>query len=327
MRFSNKEMAEFTKKLYIMLKSGILISKAFSTISKQQKNPKKKEFLNKIVSSLELGNNLKTTFETVDKENILPQNFKKMLEYTEETGKYAEILEEMDYFYLKVDELERKYSKILFYPKFAFFSLLFALSIYNFTFFLIIVLPLIISYFFLMLNFKNIIIRKIDSFLMNIPFIGKIKLQIIEYNLITLFHIMYDSGVTIDNIFKLLKELYKYPKVQVALNKMIYSLNSNSSLSECFKKAGIFSEEIISMVETGEESGNMSLGLKSSSKQIAELVSMKIIAISKGIAPFMQILGSLILGFAMVLLIVKFFGSGNLSDIFKGLKIYTQGLD
>jgi len=117
------------------------------------------------------------------------------------------------------------------------------------------------------ISFKEIEGDKRHGFAIN-SFLGKIK-TIEKINLAKNMGLMLDAGLPLSRTLIVLEKQSKNPKLKKVLNQIMDDINSGSTLSDALKKhPKVFPQIFISMVHAGEQSGTLSISLKSIATQM-----------------------------------------------------------
>ena len=117
------------------------------------------------------------------------------------------------------------------------------------------------------ISFKEIEGDKRPSFAFN-SFFGKIK-TIEKINLAKNMGLMLDAGLPLSRTLIVLEKQSKNPKLKKVLSQIMEDINSGSTLSDALKKhPKVFPQIFISMVHAGEQSGTLSISLKSIATQM-----------------------------------------------------------
>jgi type IV pilus assembly protein PilC len=117
------------------------------------------------------------------------------------------------------------------------------------------------------ISFKEIEGDKRHGLAIN-SFLGKIK-TIEKINLAKNMGLMLDAGLPLSRTLIVLEKQSKNPKLKKVLNQIMDDINSGSTLSDALKKhPKVFPQIFISMVHAGEQSGTLSISLKSIATQM-----------------------------------------------------------
>jgi type IV pilus assembly protein PilC len=286
-RVKNKELSVICNQLGMLISSGCEITNSLNTIQSNCSH-KLKPILRSINYNLQKGNSISKSFQNT---GMFSSFFINMIKAGEISGRLDEILISLSTYYKKEHEFRIKLLTSMIYP-----MLLVVVCIFVILFMLVYAVPSFQSSFigsdnslpistkvlinisnFFRSYYKAIIIIVIISGVLIYKSISKsyrlrcyfdehifkFKLtkdiiQTIEVSkFIRCFYILMSSGIQIVNALDIssnvIKNRYIYQKLYICKD----TVQSGNNISNSLKASGVFPEIVISMVEVGEEIGNL----------------------------------------------------------------------
>ena len=323
----NKVLPIITKRLGFLLKNGITITNALSTLSKEFKNNKKYNKLSNVFieirKDVESGKALVKSFEKHTK--YFPKLMIDMIEAGEISGNLSDVLLQLSEVYSKNNKLKDKIFKAMIMPTVTLiFAVLIILGMFKFllpqmaglynsfnadlpkitvilmkitevinTNFNFILIGILLFILILLSSIKKEKPRiLIDTMLLKMPVLGLLQL---EYNL-TLFcrilSMLLKSGIEIQKALSICEKMMPNKKVKECIKQMREGVIQGKNMSSVIKDNKILPELLKSTLEIGEQTGETDNVLK----ELAEEYQYNIDNSSEKLTSVLSIVVTLFLG-------------------------------
>lgn len=319
-RISVSDIASFFHSLFVLINSGLRLPKALEIISVNVKNRRFKDIIQDLAYQVSHGTSF---YDAINLYASVFGNFTvQIIKAAQESGDIKESLSVLDQYFHMQETFIKKVKSSMIMP---IFSLIFFFSGLFFIFFYLVpslrnlniielnqqknTLFLISDYltnmntlqtsslFFLFLSlFFAIRTNKFKNIFKRLPFVSYFYKS--HYMLIFLkFNaLMLKNGVSLMHSLKLFSESLNEPFFKEINDFLVLNLETGSSLSQALKKSNFFPQDIISMVEIAQESGDMGATLDFAFEIYRSKLERQFKIISTMIQPiFLVILGLLIL--------------------------------
>lgn len=340
------ELVFFSRQLALLLKSGISLAVALTSIVEQTRNKILKDTINAIIKDMEEGVSLS---EAMAKHpNIFSELFVSMIKVGETGGNLDEVLGRLSQ--LKAQELDIKtrIKSAMTYP-----SILVIAAIIIVSFLLINILPkfvgifetyearlpmatqilLGVSFFVRKLWFVVIVtivaiifmIRKylktergrykFDLFMLHFPLFGELYLKVIISRFSRTLGALIKSGTPILEALQVTKHTVRNSVVSRVMQNISSAITEGQSITEPFKASGIFPATVTQMVSLGEQSGKLDEMLQEVASFYDTEVDYTIRNITTALEPLLLLtMGAMVAFIALSVLLPIF----NLIKVFRG---------
>ncbi|HCZ06237.1 MAG: type pilus assembly protein PilC [Thermotogota bacterium] len=284
---STAEIATFSRQLATMVGAGVRVRDALVILSEQPVFSKRfRNYIRNISISLEQGKSLADAFE---EQKVFDPLFINMARAGESGGVLDEVLQRIASFYEGSLALQNEVKSAMSYPKFIFmFAVGLVLVITVF------ILPNLIAAFgtmpktgiinFLMalnaliktrwpallallagayIGYKTFMKTRAgrslkDFFGSLIPPIRVLRNDMAIERFCKTFATLIESGVGLEDALSMAAEVSESPKLIKAISNVIEDVRGGDSVSNAMAKQGVFPQLVVSMIETGEETGRIS---------------------------------------------------------------------
>lgn len=315
----------FLKQLSLLLKSGLSLDQALSTIEDQEIDKKLTKTLGKINKNLSQGYGAYQAFK--EEEEAFNPLIIAFIKSGDESGKLGEIMEDLSSFLTEENKNKNMIRAALTYPIILLVvTILVVIIIFNFVFpqfiasfedsglslpritramisltnffsnygltLAITILSLVLIHKLLRLN--KTYRRKSDETSFNRPFFKSFRRLKLEYDISSLLYILKRGDIEIIESMEIIKNAFKNTYIRDILGEVAEDLKKGTGLSESFAKAGIFSKLFISMLEIGEDSANMTESLGKSADYYSNEYIFRLNKISRMAEPILIIIMSLV---------------------------------
>lgn len=132
-----------------------------------------------------------------------------------------------------------------------------------------------------------------------------------DYQISSLLYILRSGDIDIISSIGIIRESFANTFIKKKLILIQKDLLDGLSLSYAFKRAGIFSNLLISMIEVGEDSGFLLESLKKTSDYFANEYIYRLKKISTMAEPVLILIMALIVGFVVFSVTIPMFDSVN----------------
>lgn len=341
-RIDSRLMSLFLNELSLLLNSGISLYDSLKIIKKQGANKKIEKAIDIIIESLERGANPYEAFKNA--EGYFSDLILAFIKTGTKTGKLGLILANLsDYIY---EESKNKsiIKQAMTYPLIVLVvSILVIIAIINFVmpsfieifdksemtlplmtrvligisnFFarnylliLLIIVLIVLAILALRTNYKKKV--KMDEFLFKFRPVHKLNRLGVEYQLTSIYYILKSGDIDTIETFLILAESYKNTYIKEVILKIKDDINKGDSLSLAFRKAGIFSPLLLSMVEIGTETSKLDETMKKANEFFANEYIFRIRKISSLAEPIMILIMGLLVAFVVFSVSIPMFDSIN----------------
>lgn len=332
----------FLKQLSLLLNSGISLDESLMIIKNQNMDRKLTKSLDNILGHLDKGFN---AYEAFYKER---KAFSPMLiafiKSGDESGRLADILSEYSDYLLVDSKNKSQIRQAFIYPAILLFvtiivvvlivslvipsfsesfanynmalplmtRILLAISSFFMNYglvFLLMIFALVLGYLYLY-NSKDYRLR-IDSFNFKYLPLKKFRMLRVEYELSSLLYILRSGDINIISSIEIIRQAFLNTYIKRKLILIEKDLLDGRSLSYAFKGAGIFSKLLISMIEVGENSGDMVASLKKTSEYFSNEYIYRLKKLSRLAEPVLILIMSIIVAFVVFSVTIPMFDSVN----------------
>ncbi|MGC8868447.1 MAG: type II secretion system F family protein [Sulfurihydrogenibium sp.] len=284
-KITEQELYNFFKELSIMTKSGVKIEKALTVIEKSLDNVKLKKIVDEIVKDIKSGVTLPSAFE---KHSIFDSLIVAVIKTGDSTGTLSESFSNIaEYLKFKI-QFKQEIKSALVYPIFLIFaSFLTIFAMFKFIipkFFSIFSanyeeLPLIskillnisnfftlnpyfIGTFIMLIVGVNILIRTgklkvLLDYSVNVPLLRNVVINLELSRFSYSMYSMLSSGIDFLKSLELSTNVVQNKKIKRSLESVIPDIRSGKTITESFRKIEYFPSFMLSLINVGEESGNL----------------------------------------------------------------------
>ncbi|MGB9857608.1 MAG: type II secretion system F family protein [Dictyoglomaceae bacterium] len=290
------ELVVFTTQFASLLRSGIILTEALTTLAQQTDNPYFKEVIRDVRISIDAGESLSEALSKHPK--VFPQIYINLIRTGEITGNLDIMLERLAKYFDEQHELREKIKSSLTYPTIVIISAIavviflltfvvpvfqriygrtnvplplptrILISISNFmkNYILIILLALIGIFVLIRILLTNLKIRRWwDEKKLKIPKIGKIWKQIILVRFASTFNTLISSGILITQSLEILQDVVGNLYFADNLRNINRGIMEGRSLSELMQTE-IFTPMLVRMIGVGERTGRVDAMLEEFSR-------------------------------------------------------------
>lgn len=169
--------------------------------------------------------------------------------------------------------------------------------------------PIIFRYFYkTKLTFKKLI----DQHIFKIPLFGRFYYHIILLKIIYVFSLTYTSGLSIKEIFALLKNATNNELYKLKIASTYQEIIKGSPLSQAISKTNLFPPNETSIIEAGEESGTLDAQLTMLYNSFSQKINNFADNLSTLLEPVMLVFLGTIIGLILVGMYLPLFRLGNI---------------
>ncbi|MEE3349789.1 MAG: type II secretion system F family protein [Candidatus Gastranaerophilaceae bacterium] len=313
-----KELQLFTSELQVLLKSGISILEALDSLSDHAPGKKSELIVKDVSNKIKNGNTFSEAVGYYDK--ALGNVYIALCKTGEESGNLPETLGYLNELLKKQIELKNKFIQMSIYP-----TILVVLMIAMFLVFGGLLFPKIITsmsikpediplmvkvftggYDFVIkftpllllvgvvtwvvsgvtIGFKKIQ-DKINTVLLSIPVLKDCILYLTLSHYMTVMYIAYNSGITISDTLLLSEGTINISVLRDKAAVVSSKLRQGSLLADAFKISGLLPPVMISIISTGEKTGQLGQMFKDIAQDISTKLDNAISALAKAFEPVM----------------------------------------
>lgn len=179
----------------------------------------------------------------------------------------------------------------------------------NYILILLFIFLLALIYLFLRTDYKKRV--EIDRYIFRLWPLRDLNRLRVEYQLTSIYYILRRGDIDTINSFDILAESFKNTYVKETLKGIKYMVNKGESLSSSFRKAGIFSPLLISMVDIGTETSSLDESMKKANEYFANEYIFKIKKLAGLAEPVLIIIMGLLVAFVVFSVSIPMFDSIN----------------
>lgn len=335
---SGKQIALFTRQLYILVDSGVPLLRALRIISNQPYEPQVKAVMSELADAIEDGDSFSKALAK-HKKNF-SQMYINMVRSGELSGKLPLVLNRLADFTLKEQETRSKVKASLYYPAFV-------LGIGVITVFILLTfviphltqifedlneslpLPTMIligmSDFFVHFGwllaagiggifflYKRIHRNKkgrlaIDRLKLKLPILGSFLREVEFGRFSRTLATLIKSGVTIVSALETVSEVLENTVLQQELRKVTLSVKNGENLTKALAQLTYFPESAISIIAVGEESGHLDHGLDNLADSYEQQIQLATQTVTSLLGPSMIVLIGMVVAFIIFALALPIF--------------------
>lgn len=319
----------FAKNLGAMIGAGLSVSKALTTLEKQFKNPKFKSAIKNIDQSISKGKTINEALK--DYPNIFSPIFVAMVRAGEESGKIADSLAIVSKQMENSDKLAKKVRGALIYPSIITFVMI-AVGILMLVFivpglqetfadldtelpistqiiiavssfvrtnpFLLTLLGAFVI-FMITLGFKTDKGKRIvDTFVLKIPFISTIAIEVNSARTARTLSSLLSSGVDVISAFDITKDVLQNSHYKKVMEEARQNIQKGDPVAQVFvNNERLYPPVVSAMIEVGEETGKLPDMLFSLADFYEEEVEQKTKNLSTIVEPILMVFIGIAVGF------------------------------
>ena len=177
-------------------------------------------------------------------------------------------------------------------------------------FYILLILSILILFFIKIL--KKLPLEKYQSFILNLPFYGKIIKKNLIISLCQNFSIMNKAGINIIDILETLKKATPYIFLQKELQKIQLKIKIGNTIEEAFLSTNLFSSTEIKTISIGEKTGRLSEAFSSISFILQKDLESYLFKLTTLLQPFLLLILGIIIGIIVLAIYLPIF---NITDL------------
>ncbi|MFH1397732.1 MAG: type II secretion system F family protein [Candidatus Omnitrophota bacterium] len=282
------ELLFFVRQLSTLLKSGIPLAPAISSIKEQTKNRVMKEMLEKIAKEIESGVSLSDSMTKCP--GIFSDYFVSMVRVGETGGILESVLDRLIQLIQQELEIRSRIKSAMAYP-----VILVIVSVVIITFILATIIPKFVTIFdtygaklplptkillavsfivnkFWYLGLISFVIfiiwfkkyaksvsgrKKIDTFIFKIPLFGELYLKVVISQFARTLASLLKSGVTLMEALRVTEKTVSNATLRENIQNISIGITKGKPLNELFKMTAIFPGMVVQMISVGEKTGKL----------------------------------------------------------------------
>jgi len=339
-KVSDQTLLLFTRELALMLKVGIPMDRAFTTLADFQEDEMMYKTLQTVRTDIRGG--LSFSYSTVKHPRVFPPIYRALVEVGEDTGKLPEMLDELAGYQEKELMTKKKVQSALTYPCFVMGStaliLVFMMIYYipSFTSFLsglhvklpiptqilmvivrvfqspgaitTIIISLIVL-FYLYYNFSRTMMGRyfVDNTIINLPVIGEFVLMVGFTRFARTFALMYKSGITIDKIIDASKQIIGNEPLKDIFEQCKHEVMEGEAISQAFASKRYIPSLMKSFMLLGEETESIAHSMEKVSEIYDEQIAYRIESFISLLEPVFMAIVAFIVGFVVISLFLPIY--------------------
>lgn len=287
-KVSLKDLSILCSGLSTMIGSGIPIFEALNIMEDLSNKKQIKESLNEIKKSVNKGETIHMSMKKFP--NVYPVFMSEMIRVGEESGRIDEVLGVLSEYYEEYDKISIKMKTAITYPLLVFISSIFIIIflmtkiipqfteilrsnggeipfvtrmiLFFYTFLktnFITINIILFSIIFILYSYSKTLVGKayLDRLKTTIPLFNKFYNKLIISKFATSMGILISSGFTILTALEIAQSLLENKVAETKITNSIEDIKKGQSIYYSFKKQNLGNNLFLSLVKTGEESGEL----------------------------------------------------------------------
>jgi len=335
---SLREKIFFTNELHILFASGIPVIEALNLMETNTSNRKLKLIADNIREGIENGQTFSQAINKYSK--IFGPVYIGLVLAGECSGELDKTLERMTVLLRQQEELKDKIIKSMTYPCFLIVLMIGLMTLMPFILskFLEVItnsggeLPLLAKS---LLCFSSFMVRywwlcliavaggiyalntafgtsefkkKWDNFILKVPVISEFIQYINLSDFIAVLHVSYEAGVPILECLNLAGSTVKNNVIKEQINSAADYVKTGNGLSDAFARYNVVPGALLTMISTGEKSGQLGKMLKNASNVIDKKLDMIISTMARLIEPTMIVIMGIVVGIFVIAFYQAYYG-------------------
>lgn len=335
-----KDLAIFCRQFYTLLNAGIPIVNCLEVLKVQTENKKLRNTLHNVYDDIQKGATFSTSLKNHKK--VFPDLLVNMIEAGELSGNLDLILERMSINYEKENKITNKIKAAMIYP-----LMLSIVSILVVIFLLVFVMPTFLSMFerttlpaptrgllsvsyslttywyvytigfiLFILGFSQLHSSErgklfLDSLKFKIPVVKGVTQKVVTSRFTRTLSTLLASGIPLIQALESTAKVSGNKVVELGMRQVIHEISMGVTLANSIKKIGVFSPMVISMIEIGEDSGQLDDILDKTANFYDEETEGALQKMTTLIEPLMIIIMAIIIGLIVIAMILPMFDMIN----------------
>jgi len=331
-----KDLAIFCRQFYTMLNAGIPIVNCIDVLKLQTENKKLQSTLSHVYDDLQKGATFSTSLRNHKK--VFPELLVNMIEAGEISGNLDSILERMSIHYEKESKITNKIKGAMVYP-----IMLSIVSILVVIFLLVFVMPTFLSMFegatlpaptrallfvshsltsfwyiytigiiLIIFGFKQLYASEegrlfFDKLKFKIPIVKGATQKVVTSRFTRTISTLLSSGIPLIQALESTAKVSGNKVVEYGIKKAIDEISTGATLTSSIKKIGVFPPMVISMIQIGEESGQLDDILDKTANFYDEETESALQKMTLLLEPLMIIIMAIIIGSIVIAMILPMF--------------------
>lgn len=335
-----KDLAIFCRQFYTMLNAGIPIVNCLDVLRLQTENKKLKNTLSDVYDDIQKGATFSASLRNHKK--VFPDLLINMIEAGELSGNLDSILERMSVHYEKESKISNKIKGAMVYP-----LMLSVVSILVVIFLLVFVMPTFVSMFeeatlpaptrallfishsltnywyiytigiiLIFLGFNQLYESKkgrlfFDRLKFKIPVVKGATQKVVTSRFTRTLSTLLASGIPLIQALESTAKVSGNKVVEYGMKQAIDEISTGGTLTNSIKKIGVFPPMVISMIQIGEESGQLDDILDKTANFYDEETESALQKMTTLLEPLMIIIMAIIIGAIVIAMILPMFDMIN----------------
>lgn len=337
-KVTTKDIAIFCRQLYTMIDAGVSINRSLNIMANQLTNKKLRKVTSQIEEDVKKGEMLSAAIKKHN--DVFPQLLISMVESGEISGNLDTMMLRMSTHFEKENKLNNKIKSAMTYPIVlgivAICAVMFIMTFVMPTFIEMfesegVVLPLSTQ---ILINLSSILqenilfiiiificlfvvfkfysrtehgIYTISKLKLHLPIIGELNKKIIVSRFTRTLSTLIASGVSLVHSLPVVAGVLGNKIAEDAINKVREEVTKGEGLSEPIKEAGIFPEMLSSMINIGEETGQLDEILNKTADFYDDEVEQAIQTTTALIEPLLIVVMGIVIGFIVISIMLPMF--------------------
>ncbi|SCK00870.1 Cholera toxin secretion protein epsF [uncultured Clostridium sp.] len=337
-KVTTKDIAIFCRQLYTMIDAGVSINRSLNIMANQLTNKKLRKVTSQIEEDVKKGEMLSAAIKKHN--DVFPQLLISMVESGEISGNLDTMMLRMSTHFEKENKLNNKIKAAMTYPIVlgivAICAVMFIMTFVMPTFIEMfesegVVLPLSTQ---ILINLSSILqenilfiiiificlfvvfkfysrtehgIYTISKLKLHLPIIGELNKKIIVSRFTRTLSTLIASGVSLVHSLPVVAGVLGNKIAEDAINKVREEVTKGEWLSEPIKEAGIFPEMLSSMINIGEETGQLDEILNKTADFYDDEVEQAIQTTTALIEPLLIVVMGIVIGFIVISIMLPMF--------------------
>jgi type IV pilus assembly protein PilC len=340
---STRELAIFSRQFAVMVAAGLPMLQCLSILAEGEPNPKFKAAIGQVREDISQGTNLSDAMSRFTR--IWDKLYVNMVRSGEAGGVLQEVMNRLATYIEKSDSLKRKVKGAMMYP-----TVVSSAALMVVIFLMVTVVPTFETVFasfgtvlppptLLLLDMSNftqkwwwavvlgVIVlvgglklmrrsdtgaRLIDGFLLKVPNVGDLLKKVAIAKFARTLSTLIRSGVSIVEALDTTAKTAGNLVIEDAILFSLENIRKGEPLVEPLRAGGLFPAMVCSMVEVGEQTGNLETMLEKVADFYEEEVDVAVDALTSIIEPILIVVMGITIGFIVVAMFMPMFAMGDM---------------
>jgi len=337
-RVTEKEKAEFSTQLSVMLQAGVSLHRSLEVLAKQTKSERLKEVIANLSNEIRKGNSFASALEK--QKDVFDSLFVVTVEVGQESGRLPEVLAQLASHLEKMNALKRKFRQALTYP-----ALVLSVSILAVSFLLVFIVPafaemfksfqielpystkIVLSmseifieygpYIILAMILGIILLRravlspatrqKAEQWILNIPLAGDVVLKNYVARFCRTLGTLLHAQVSLVDALGVTQRIFTNDNVREEIDSLLKHVKQGRTVAEPLVESKLFPPMVAQMIAVGEETSELDTMLLKVADYYEKELDAKVETLSSVIEPVIILLLGILVSLILISMYLPMF--------------------